>query len=84
MADLGTLADQGTPLASDLGQSAAALGREFKELTPFANAARTALINLGAAAQQSQAPLVATIPLAKQLDQLGHAGASRPRPSSTR
>jgi ABC-type transporter Mla subunit MlaD len=71
MADLGTLSDQGTPLASDLGQSAAALGREFKELTPFASAARTALINLGAGAQQSQAPLVATIPLAKQLDQLG-------------
>ncbi len=71
MADLGTLSDQGTPLASDLGQSAAALGREFKELTPFASAARTALINLGAGAQQSQAPLVATIPLAKQLNQLG-------------
>jgi ABC-type transporter Mla subunit MlaD len=71
MADLGTLADQGTPLASDLGQSASALGREFQELTPFASAARTALINLGAGAQQSQAPLVATIPLAKQLDQLG-------------
>jgi len=71
MADLGTLADQGTPLASDLGQSAAALGREFQELTPFASAARTALIDLGAGAQQSQAPLVATIPLAKQLNQLG-------------
>ncbi len=71
MADLGTLADQGTPLATDLGQSAAALGREFRELTPFAGAARTALINLGAGAQQSQAPLVATIPLAKQLNQLG-------------
>ena len=71
MADLGTLADQGTPLATDLGQSAAALGREFQELTPFASAARTALINLGAGAQQAQAPLVATIPLAKQLNQLG-------------
>jgi len=71
MADLGTLADQGTPLASDLGQSAAALGREFRELTPFANVARTALINLGNSAEQSQAPLVATIPLAQQLNQLG-------------
>jgi len=71
MADLGTLADQGTPLARDLGQSAAALGREFQELTPFASVARTALINLGAGAQASQAPLVATIPLAKQLNQLG-------------
>ncbi len=71
MADLGTLSDQGTPLASDLGQSAAALGREFQALTPFATTARTALINLGAAAQNSQAPLVATLPLAKQLGQLG-------------
>ena len=82
MVDLGTLADQGTPLASDLGQSASALGREFQELTPFASAARPALIALGDGAQQSQAPLVATIPLAKQLDQLG-TRRSRPRPSST-
>ena len=52
MADLGTLADQGTPLASDLGQSAAALGREFKALTPFATTARDALIDLGAAAAE--------------------------------
>jgi ABC-type transporter Mla subunit MlaD len=71
MVDLGTLADQGTPLASSLGQSASALGREFQQLTPFAAAARTSLINLGNSAQQSQAPLVATIPLANQLDQLG-------------
>jgi ABC-type transporter Mla subunit MlaD len=71
MADLGALADQGTPLASDLGQSAAALGREFQVLTPFATAARTSLINLGSAAGQSQAPLVATIPLAQRLNRLG-------------
>lgn len=71
MADLGTLSDQGTPLASDLGRSAAALGREFQALTPFATTARTALINLGAAAQKSQAPLIATIPLAQQLGRLG-------------
>jgi ABC-type transporter Mla subunit MlaD len=71
MVDLGTLSAQGTPLASSLGQSAAALGREFQQLTPFAAAARTSLINLGNSAQQSQAPLVATIPLAKQLNQLG-------------
>ena len=31
----------------DLGQSAAALGREFQELTPFATTARTSLIDLG-------------------------------------
>ncbi len=71
MVDLGTLADQGTPVASDLGASAAALGREFTELTPFAKAARTSLIALGNAAAQSQAPLVATLPLARQLNRLG-------------
>jgi ABC-type transporter Mla subunit MlaD len=71
MADLGTLADQGTPLASDLKTSASALGREFNELTPFANVARTSLTQLGAAAAQSQGPLVGTIPLAKQLGALG-------------
>ena len=71
MVDLGTLADQGTPLASSLGQSAAALGREFQQLTPFANAARTSLINLGNSAHQSQAPLVATLPLAQRLKRLG-------------
>ena len=71
MADLGTLSDQGTPLASELGQSAAGLGREFQQLTPFASAARSALIDLGAGAQKSQAPLVATIPLAQRLNRLG-------------
>jgi phospholipid/cholesterol/gamma-HCH transport system substrate-binding protein len=71
MVDLGTLADQGTPVASDLNASASALGREFTELTPFAKAARTSLIALGNAAAQSQAPLVATLPLARQLNQLG-------------
>jgi hypothetical protein len=71
MADLGTLADQGTPLAADLKTSASALGREFTELTPFANSARTSLTELGAAAAKSQAPLVGTIPLARQLNSLG-------------
>jgi ABC-type transporter Mla subunit MlaD len=75
MADLGTLADQGTPLMTSLGQSAAALGQQFANLTPFAAQARTALINLGAAAQQSQPSLLATQPLANRLLSLGNAGA---------
>jgi ABC-type transporter Mla subunit MlaD len=74
MADLGTLADQGTPLLQSLGQSATALGQQFANLTPFAKAARTSLIDLGAAAQQSQPYLVATEPLANRLNQLGTAG----------
>jgi hypothetical protein len=74
MADLGTLADQGTPLMQSLGTSATALGQQFANLTPFASAARTALINLGAASQQSQPYLLATQPLANQLNALGTAG----------
>ena len=74
MADLGALADQGTPLMDELGQSASALGRQYANLTPFAAKARTALINLGATAQASQPSLLATLPLAQRLDRLGGTG----------
>ena len=70
-ADLGTLADQGTPVMKELGGSASSLGRQFAQLTPFASSARTALINLGAAAQQAQPALVASQPLARRLLQVG-------------
>ncbi len=73
MADLGTLADQGTPLMTSLGQSASAVGQQFANLTPFAAKARTALIDLGKSAQQSQPALVATLPLAQRLGRLGSA-----------
>jgi ABC-type transporter Mla subunit MlaD len=73
MADLGSLADQGTPLLNSLGQSASALGRQFANLTPFASAARRSLIELGAAAQQSQPYLIATMPLDRRLLKLGNA-----------
>ena len=36
IADLGKLADQGTPLMASLAQSASALGRQFQNLAPFA------------------------------------------------
>jgi phospholipid/cholesterol/gamma-HCH transport system substrate-binding protein len=72
--DLGVLADQGTPLMTELGPSASALGTEYANLTPFAAAARRSLINLGDAAQKSQPSLVATLPLAQQLLNLGNAG----------
>jgi ABC-type transporter Mla subunit MlaD len=80
MADLGTLADQGTPVMTELGQSAAAVGRQFANLTPFAGAARTALINLGRSASESQPSLVATLPLAQRFNRLGTA--ARPTASS--
>ena len=73
MGDLGTLADQGTPVMTELGQSASALGRQFANLTPFAGAARTSLINLGRAAAESQPSLVATLPLAQRFNRLGTA-----------
>jgi ABC-type transporter Mla subunit MlaD len=71
VADLGQLADQGTPLMASLAQSAAAVSRQFQNLAPFAKAARPALIELGNESQQSQPALVATIPLAHRLDRLG-------------
>jgi hypothetical protein len=73
MSDLGGLADQGTPLMNDLGQGASALGHQFKNLTPFASAARTSLIALGKSAAQSQSALIATEPLAQRLLRLGNA-----------
>lgn len=78
MADLGTFADQGTPVMTELGQSANAVGRQFANLTPFAKSARTALIALGRSASESQSSLVATLPLAKRLNRLGATG----RPTS--
>jgi ABC-type transporter Mla subunit MlaD len=75
MVDLGVLADQGTPLLTQLGQGASALGQQFKNLIPFASAARASLINLGAAAVQSQPYLIASEPLANRLLKLGNATA---------
>jgi virulence factor Mce-like protein len=79
LADLGTLADQGTPLMASLGQSAGALGRQFQNLIPFARAARPSLIALGNSSQQSQPALLATLPLAHQLNSLG----TQAKPSGT-
>jgi ABC-type transporter Mla subunit MlaD len=73
MADLGQLAQRGTPLMNTLGQSAAAVNQQFSSIVPFATAARTALLDLGNAAQQSQSSLIATEPLAHRLLTLGNA-----------
>jgi ABC-type transporter Mla subunit MlaD len=75
VADLGQLTDQGTPLMNSLSAGAAGLNREFTNLAPFASAARSALIRLGATAQRSQSYLVDSEPLARQLLQLGGAAA---------
>jgi ABC-type transporter Mla subunit MlaD len=71
MADLGRLADQGTPALREAGSSAAALDTEFRALVPFATRAKTAITNLGNAAQQSESSLVGSQGLAKQLEDVG-------------
>lgn len=69
MADLGNLADQGTPVMASLNQSAAALARQYTNLAPFAGAARGALIALGSSAVKQQPALLTLIPAQ------GHCGA---------
>jgi phospholipid/cholesterol/gamma-HCH transport system substrate-binding protein len=76
MADLGALADQGTPLFNKLAQAGPAVARQFENLAPFARAARTSLIALGNSAAEQQPLLLRTIPLARRLARLG--GASAP------
>jgi ABC-type transporter Mla subunit MlaD len=71
LADLSTLADQGTPVLQQLGQTAGPLGTEFGALAPFATEARTSLIALGNTAQQSEAPLVSSLPFVQKLKSLG-------------
>jgi phospholipid/cholesterol/gamma-HCH transport system substrate-binding protein len=73
MSDLGSLARQGTPALSNLGQSAGALDREFTGLVPFASKAKTALNDLSNAAARSESNLVSSEPLAKSLNRLGGA-----------
>jgi phospholipid/cholesterol/gamma-HCH transport system substrate-binding protein len=72
MADLGALADQGTPLFASLNQSANALAKQYTNLAPFAKVARQSLISLGASAVKQQPALLATIPLDKQLLAFGN------------
>ena len=71
LADLGVLADKGTPVLQQLGRTAGPLGQEFGELGPFATEARTSLISLGHTAQESEAPLVSSLPLVQELKRLG-------------
>lgn len=73
MADLGSLADQGTPLFTTLSQAAAGINSQYRYLPAFARATRTSLINLGRSAAQQQPALIATIPLARRLEHLGKA-----------
>jgi ABC-type transporter Mla subunit MlaD len=71
LADLSVLSDKGTPVLRQLGRTAGPLEQEFGALGPFATEARSSLIALGRAAQQSEAPLVSSLPLVQQLKRLG-------------
>jgi ABC-type transporter Mla subunit MlaD len=71
MSDLAAVADQGTPVFSALAQAAPSINRQYQELAPFAAAARKSLIDLGNSAARQQQPLLATIPLDRQLLALG-------------
>jgi ABC-type transporter Mla subunit MlaD len=73
MADLGHLADQGTPLFNLLTQVGPTLAKQYENLAPFARATRNSLIALGNAAVQQQPALLATIPLNHRLERLGTA-----------
>jgi ABC-type transporter Mla subunit MlaD len=75
MADLGSLADQGTPLFTTLSQAASSIDSQWEKLAPFARATRTSLIALGRSAVQQQPALLATIPLDRRLERLGRATA---------
>ncbi len=71
MARLGALATQATPTLRGLLRGAPGLGRAIQDLVPFAGAAGPALVKLGNAAHASQPALVATLPLAQRLANLG-------------
>jgi hypothetical protein len=75
LADLGGLADQGTPLFNSLAQAGPGLAAQYQHLVPFASATRKSLIELGKAAQQQQPLLLGTLPLARRLLRLGNATA---------
>jgi phospholipid/cholesterol/gamma-HCH transport system substrate-binding protein len=67
MSELKRFSDAGTPLFGDLAAAAPAATRATKALGPFADSATTALASLGDAAAASQAPLVGSDPVIKQV-----------------
>jgi phospholipid/cholesterol/gamma-HCH transport system substrate-binding protein len=73
MVELRRFADEGTPVISDFGRAAPALTRAQRALGPLADAATPALRTLGAAAQQSQADIVASDPVIRDVRDLARA-----------
>jgi ABC-type transporter Mla subunit MlaD len=73
LADLGHLADQGTPLFRVLSTAGPDLAAQYEALAPFARETRASLIALGASAVKQKPALLATIPLDKRLENLATA-----------
>jgi ABC-type transporter Mla subunit MlaD len=69
--DLGGLADQMTPVITDLGKAAPGLNRFTEELGPFSQASIPALKSLGNATDVGRPALVASLPVATELNQFG-------------
>ena len=71
MVDLGTLADQGTPLLTDVNASAPDLGRLIKAQGTLAQASNKAFPSLGDALQVGRPALIRARPLIQDLSKLG-------------
>jgi phospholipid/cholesterol/gamma-HCH transport system substrate-binding protein len=76
MVRLGALADEATPVFTDLGAQGANISRLVEQLGPFANASRPALRTLGQAADIGGPALVASRPTIQELGRF--AKAARP------
>jgi ABC-type transporter Mla subunit MlaD len=71
MVDLEGVADQGTPLLSDLGDAAPDLGRLIRAQGTLADAARDAFPSLGDALERGRPALIHARPLIQDLGRLG-------------
>jgi phospholipid/cholesterol/gamma-HCH transport system substrate-binding protein len=71
MVDLEGLADQGTPLLTDVNQAAPALGRLIKAQGTLADASRESFPSLGDALERGRPALIRSRPLIRQLASLG-------------
>jgi phospholipid/cholesterol/gamma-HCH transport system substrate-binding protein len=67
LANLRTLAEQGTPILRDVGSAAPQLQRLARQAGPLADAARPALTRLGEAAKAGEPALAAAAPVVGQL-----------------
>ena len=65
--DLGAVTDASTPVLADLETAAPDLGRFTRELGPFTEAGRPALISLGEAAEIGRPALVDSLPSVRKL-----------------